>query len=171
MRAHTCSLLAVLLASCSRPAMALPASPPPSNEATAPQAAPADTLSICVILDGQIREVSATVRPATGDTLIGDRPYRELHPASSPPYAAGESWFVGMEPISAGKGRYSRKVRYGLPRVLRPSDLQRYGEYMGIPTFVESGSTGFPEVVYLPVSPGCVFQPYQSSFNGSEVRG
>ena len=39
--------------------------------------------------------------------------------------------------------------------------VNRVGEFMGVPVFAETGAPARPEVVNLPVRPGCEFQPYQ----------
>jgi hypothetical protein len=141
----------------------------------APPAAAVDTavaISVCVLDHGEIREIQATFDSATGDTLIGGRPFAEVHPATSPPYAAGADWFVRMEPVPVGEGPYRMKVRYGLERILRPDDLRRVGEWRGIPMFAEpAASKSSPEVVYFFVRPGCVFQTYQADYVIGGVRG
>jgi hypothetical protein len=166
-----------------------PAAPPARTAAAAPEpvpaqlppavpaapAAPADTgeaISVCVLDHGEIREISATFRPATGDTLVGGRPFAEVHPATSPPYAARADWFVRMEPVPVGEGPYRMKTRYGLERIMAPGDLRRVGEHRGIPVFAEPmASRSSPEVVYFFVRPGCVFQTYQAAYVVGGVRG
>jgi hypothetical protein len=37
--------------------------------------------------------------------------------------------------------------------------------------FAETGATDRPEVVYIPVRPGCEFQPYQTEVKTGGVRG
>jgi hypothetical protein len=41
--------------------------------------------------------------------------------------------------------------------------MERIGEHAGVPLFSEAGWRGPLEVLYIPVRPGCVFQPYQAS--------
>jgi hypothetical protein len=62
-------------------------------------------------------------------------------------------------------------VKYGLPRVLGVNEVTRMGDYMGVPVFAETGATGATEVIYLPVRPGCEFQPYQLDVKVGGVRG
>jgi hypothetical protein len=134
--------------------------------------AAADTITVCVLEQGEIKEITATVDSATGDTLVGGRRFAEVHPATSPPYAAGAEWFVRMEPVRVGEGPYSMKVRYGLERIMEPGDLRRVGEHRGIPMFAEpAASRTSPEVVYFFVRPGCVFQTYQAEYVVGGVRG
>jgi hypothetical protein len=74
--------------------------------------------------------------------------------------AAGAEWFVSNEPIPLA-GR--RLTRYGLPRQLRESDLQRWGVLRGVGIYVEAGTDArIPDVVYIPVDRTGSFQPYQN---------
>jgi hypothetical protein len=143
--------------------------------ARVPTPAAADTgksITVCVLAEGEIREISATFDSATGDTLVGGRPLAVTYPATSPPYAAAADWFIRMEGVPVGQGNYRMKERYGLPRILRPGDLRRIGEYRGVPMFVEpADDRQNPAVVYFMVRPGCVFQPYQASYHVGAVRG
>jgi len=83
-------------------------------------------------------------------------------------YAANATWFINNEPITFNNRRY---VKYGLPRVLGVSEVTRGGDYQGVGVFTEAGATGAPEVIYLPVRPGCEFQPYQLEQKTGAVRG
>ena len=62
-------------------------------------------------------------------------------------------------------------MRFGLPRVVSPTDVARTGEYQGIGVFTDASATGTPDVVYVPVRPGCEFQPYQYEVPARGVRG
>jgi hypothetical protein len=175
---RTASILALTaLWSCApaSPRAPVVAALPEPAPAEAPRAAAADTgeaISVCVLERGEIREIRATFNPATGDTLVGGRPFAEVHRASSPPYAAGADWFIRMERVSVGEGPYRMKTRYGLERIMRPGELRRVGEHRGIPIFAEPmASATSPEVVYFFVRPGCVFQTYQAAYEVGGVRG
>ncbi|HVG43820.1 MAG TPA: hypothetical protein VM890_03790 [Longimicrobium sp.] len=149
-------------------AQAAPSAPVPPPAA----AGTGKAISVCVLDHGEIREISATVDPATGDTLVGGRPFAQVHPASSPPYAEGADWFIRGEMVPVGQGSYRMKERYGLARVVGPGDLRHIGEYRGIPMFAEpSASRENPEVVYFMVRPGCLFQPYLAAYEVGAVRG
>jgi hypothetical protein len=37
--------------------------------------------------------------------------------------------------------------------------------------FTEASATGTPDVIYIPVRPGCEFQPYQYEVPARGVRG
>jgi len=64
-----------------------------------------------------------------------------------------------------------RYVKYGLPRVLGVNEVTRTADYMGVPVFAEAGATAATEVLYVPVRPGCEFQPYQLDVKVGGVRG
>lgn len=124
-------------------------------------------LRICVVESGALREVTATYNTATGDTTVNGRPFASAYPATSG-YAAGTTWFINNEPVTVMGRRY---VKYGLPRVLGVGEVARMGDVMGVPVFAEAGATGATEVIYLPVRPGCEFQPYQLDVKVGGVRG
>ncbi|HEX8832488.1 MAG TPA: hypothetical protein VF705_15035 [Longimicrobium sp.] len=138
--------------------------PPPV--AAAPSAA-TTPLSICVVRDGQLAQVDAVYDPERADTLVDGRPVAMAHPSDALPYAAGATWFINREQVTANNRRYSL---YGLPRVIPARQLQRSGEFRGVPLFVEAGATD-QDVLYVPVRAGCEFQPYQSSDTMGAVRG
>lgn len=132
----------------------VPIPPPPP-----PPPAPAErTIQVCVVDNGQLEMISAIYRPATADTLVGGQPFNQVHPATVPNYAAGANWFLQSSEISFMDNTH---VKYGVTRMITPSQLQRVGEYQGTPVFAEAGTSSPWEVVYLPVRPGCEFQPYQ----------
>ena len=62
-------------------------------------------------------------------------------------------------------------MKYGLPRVLGVNEVTRTADFMGVPVFAEAGATAATEVVYVPVRPGCEFQPYQLEVKVGGVRG
>jgi hypothetical protein len=166
------SLLVLAALWCCTSAAAHARAPLPARVPTPAAADTGKAITVCVLAEGEIREISATFDTATGDTLVGGRPLAVTYPASSPPYAAGADWFISMEPVLAGDGPYRRKTVYGLPRILGPADLRRIGEYRGVPMFVEpADDRQNPAVVYFMVRPGCVFQPYQASYHVGAVRG
>ena len=162
-----------------------PAAPPPAPATEAPpRAAPAteappppapaaaeQRVALCVIQERKIVMVEGVVHPETGDTLVGGRAWREAYPEDRPPYAAANRWYVegsGLRP----PGRRYPMDKYGLPRVLSPGDLTYWGEYQGLPVFVEAGNRDLmADVAYVPVRPGCEFQPYQQVTNYGGVRG
>ena len=116
--------------------------------------------SLCVIVDGALKNVPATVT-ATGDTLVGGTDYRSVYPPTTPTYAGGTEWFTNKERIFFEGHMY---VVYGLPRQDLTTELRRVGEYRGTPVFGLNlpHPEPFPDVILVPVQPGCVFQLYSS---------
>jgi hypothetical protein len=125
-------------------------------------------IRICVLQNGNMREVSVHYNTRTGDTTVNGRAFSEAFPPEAPGYAAAAPWMVLNEPIRFRGNRY---VKYGRARVLGAWEVERAGEYQGTPLFREAGESGDPVVLYIPVSPGCVFQPYQNIANVAAVRG
>jgi len=132
------------------PAPVMP--PPPPSEPPAP-VAPA-MVSLCVVQNGQL----ATIQVAQG----------EMPPAGEG-YAESAPWFINNEPLPFMGRRY---VKYGLPRVLGTTDVHGVGTINGVPMFAEhAANADHPEVIYVPVRPGCEFQPYQYEVKAGGVRG
>lgn len=123
-----------------------------------PSAAQRTTVRVCVVDQGELRGVVAHFDPATGDTTVTGRPFSRVFPATSPPYAAGTDWYLHDERITVGGRRY---FKFGLPRVLGTNEVVTSGAYEGVPVFAERGVRGTPDIVYVPVRPGCEFQPYE----------
>jgi hypothetical protein len=138
---------------------------PPPVAATPPADRP---LRVCVVQDGRLADVAATYSAQRADTLVGDRTLAQAHPAEALPYAGSQPWFINNEPIAPAGRRF---VKYGLPRVLPAGELRPAGEYRGVPIFAEAGGTGETRVFYVPVRPGCEFQPYQTETVTGGVRG
>jgi hypothetical protein len=146
-----------------------PAPPPPAPApvAAAPvvEAQPAarvDTIEVCVLHRGKLLNVRAE-RLATGDTVVGGRPFSEVY-ADTGQYARTRIWYVNSETIDYDPFDICF-VRYGLPRVVERDSLARIGEWRGVPVFREASSDTPPLVVYVPVSPGCEMQPYQTELS------
>jgi len=152
------------------PMVDLPPPPMTPEPPPAPPAAPAmQEMQVCVVADGALTSVAVQYDPATGDTMVAGTRFRDRYPATTG-YAASATWFVNGEPISFGAPA-RRYVKYGLPRVLGVSEVARIGEYQGVPVFAEGASGARPEVIYLPLRPGCEFQPYQVETKAAGVRG
>ena len=115
-------------------------------------------MSVCVIQNGQLQTVSAMFQPTSQDTMIGNQQFATVHPTTAPNYAAGSSWFVQQDTMAFNNGTW---VKFGVTRVIQPPQLQRVGDNMGTPLFAEAGRAAPYEVLYVPVRPGCEFQPYQ----------
>lgn len=72
--------------------------------------------------------------------------------------AGGKAWFINNEPVSFKSRTYQK---YGLPRVLAAGDVVPIGAYNGAQVSAEPGSKTTPDVIYIVVSKGCEYQPYQ----------
>ena len=148
----------------------VPPPPPPPVEAPAPIAPPAapqmQQIQVCVIQDGNLASVAAMYNPAAGDTTVNGQPFATAYPTGAQ-YGANATWYINNEPVTFQNRRF---VRYGLPRVLGVNEVTRVGDFQGVPIFAEAGQTR-PDVVYVPVRPGCEFQPYQVETKTGSVRG
>ncbi len=122
---------------------------------------------MCVVENGALREVTATYNTQRSDTTYQGRRFNEAFPATTG-YAGGATWYINTEPITINGRRY---VKYGLPRVLGVNEVTRTADFQGVPVFAESGATSATEVIYVPVRPGCEFQPYQLDVKVGGVRG
>jgi hypothetical protein len=112
-------------------------------------------MEICVIQDGRLATAEVSVSP-TGDTTFNGQPISTAF-ANSSDHAIWATWFMANEPITYQHHSY---IKYGLPRVLNIGDVDRAGAYRGVDVFVERGIAS-TEVLYLPLTPFCEFQPYQ----------
>ena len=146
---------------------------PPVVQPTEPVAPVADEMRdirVCVVENGALREVDARYNVTRGDTMVaGDRRFSEAYPATAG-YAAGATWFINSDVVSFNNQNY---VKFGLPRVLGVSEVTRIGDYQGVSVFAEPGAAGgnTPDIIYVPVRPGCEFQPYQKEVKVRNVRG
>lgn len=119
-------------------------------------------IRICIIDQKQLKEVEADYNTSNGDTTLlingAKKFFRQVYPAFGKEYAASTTWYVNNETLAI-KGKKFEK--YGLPRILGVTELKRASEYKGVGIYVEAGTTGVPEVIYIPARSGCEFQPYQ----------
>jgi hypothetical protein len=152
------------------PPPVIPPPPPPPAiipDAPPPPPPPAEVdVRVCVIQDGNLTEVTARYNQTTGDTTYNGGPFSAAFPATTG-YAANATWYINNEPITFNNRRY---VKYGLPRVLGVTEVSRAGEFRGVGVFSEGGNMN-SEVIYVPVRPGCEFQPYQTELKTGGVRG
>ena len=140
---------------------------PPAPISAAPIAPPA-AIRYCIVRDGQLAEVEAFYDAERADTLVDGRPLAMAYPADALPYAGSAQWYINHEPLMVGN---QRLVKYGLPRRLPARELRPAGQFRGVPLFVEAGARGTPDVYYVPVRPGCEFQPFQNADVTGAVRG
>lgn len=156
------------------PAPVAPIAPPPPAPTPAPPAAPPapveNAIRVCVVQNGMLTDVDAMYRPATGDTLVMSggqrRPFGTVYGTMAPSYAGAESWFINNETVRFNNRDY---VKFGVPRIITPSELSRSGDVNGIGVWTQAGETS-QNVVYVPIRPGCEFQAYQAR-EDIRVRG
>jgi hypothetical protein len=127
--------------------------------AAAPALPTGQATTIC-LATGENVQVLVT---AQGDTLVGAsrtsvRTLRQGGVAFAGEYAEGRSWMERDEPI-VFEGRSLRKS--GGEMRLNCPDLQRVGEYQGVPLFVTRGAATPYTQLYVPVRPG-VWQTYEN---------
>lgn len=159
--------LVVLAAACVHATgPAPPAASPVTHSVVVQHSFPLERLTVCVVRDGILSDVSVSYDPATGDSVYEGRRFRDAFPTDST-VAAGTSWYDRDEmPVFNGRRYWS----IGLPRVMRPGELVSRGTYRGLTVFVAPGTSSRTERLYLPVRPTCEFQAYETEMGGS-VRG
>jgi hypothetical protein len=124
-------------------------------------------VNYCVLQNGALSNVTVQVNTATNDTSYNGQPVSQAIGMTG--YAGNETWFINSEPVTFMDRRY---VKYGLPRILGTTDVNSVGTVNGVATFAEpTANAQHPEVIYVPVRPGCEFQPYQIEVKASGVRG
>lgn len=83
-------------------------------------------------------------------------PFSSMAPLTGE-YASVAGWYVNREPIGFHGRRYTM---YGRPRILGLSEVERVGGIDRVPVFAAKGDTAAHPLIYLPMRPGCEFQPY-----------
>jgi hypothetical protein len=163
MRTSPLLLVAALAAGCTRGAPPTPPAPAPAETRPVRTPPPLSSpiiepwVNYCFVRDGRLESVTADLL-AGGDTVYGGMPISKAFPTDST-YALNAGWYRDSEPIAFARGRY---VKYGLPRILGTTDVVPTGTFRGVTLFVEAGMSRVrPEVIYIPVQPGCEFQPYR----------
>ncbi|HEX2095400.1 MAG TPA: hypothetical protein VHG28_23590 [Longimicrobiaceae bacterium] len=150
------------------PVIVPPVVPPTIPEPVVPPPPATQEMQVCVVQGNMLTTVTATYNPATGDTTVaGGQRFSEAYPATAG-YAAGATWYINNDTITFNGQRYQR---FGLSRVVGTTEVTRAGEFQGVGIFTETGATGTPEMIYVPVRPGCEFQPYQRVEAIRRVRG
>lgn len=88
-------------------------------------------------------------------------------PRTPPPYGDDADWFRNLEPVVLHGRTY---YPYGQPMVI---PVRRYDAYRGIPVYVQAtfSGPGMPDMLFVPVRPGCTFVPFNYSNEGRPVRG
>lgn len=103
------------------------------------------------VAQGQKEEKSGTLY------LLAAGKRRKLAATREHGYAGEEAWFREEEPIRQYGRRY---VKYGSRRVVPANALTRGADHRGTPIYLDRTDTERPSALYVPVEPGCVFQPY-----------
>jgi hypothetical protein len=130
------------------------------SPATAQNATPAgsDSLRVCVLVGDSLRELPATIDPATGDTLVGGKRFPAAF-GKGRGYAESAPWYSARSWLVIGKRRHEKILQ---PRLIAPGLLAPAGRQKGVPLFVAAGDdVAGPRFYYVPVRPGCVFQAYE----------
>ena len=166
LRAIRVAVLGILLGSCSSHEDAQ-AAPKPEHSAGSDEPSPLgrDTLSHCLLRGRRVSLVGAEEQ--AGDTQTGSPP-RTFH-RFPPPYADGADWFVAKDLISFQGRRY---IWNGPRAVLFPTEVQRVGEFRGVPLYAErTGTSKDIGILLVPVHPGCEFQQYYYFNDTGPIRG
>lgn len=125
----------------------------------------------CVIVNGQLQIIEYDYNASTGDRTImvnGVRKdFHSVYPITGAGYAAEQDWYINNETIES-KGNYY--VKFGLPRILGVNEIVKSDTYKEVGVYIEAGSLGVAEVIYIPVRQGCEFQPYQKVCGSVSMR-
>jgi hypothetical protein len=132
--------------------------PPPAPAEAPPAPAPpafrgiVDPAMTCVVHDGRMEMVEIDPR----DSTYQGQPIARAFPLDST-FAANASWYRDAV-IWLPDDHY---MKYGLPRILGPTDVVAITTFRGVPVFAEpTANPRRPEVIYVPTRPECEFQPY-----------
>lgn len=134
-----------------------------------PGSKPSSTCIVDVGVAGRLRTLPTAHTPGGETRAItgGGRdtvPLEALSPSTLPHYAAHQLWFTEGDTIRVrGQGFDALYFRASdAPEVLAPESLVPVGWMDTVPAFgLREGSAAFPDPVFVPVQPGCVFQRYQ----------
>lgn len=72
--------------------------------------------------------------------------------------AWGKAWYINADEIEMFGKAY---VKYGLPRQLRPGDVEAAAEYMGVVVATDPRALDREVIYLLTNAEECEFQPYQ----------
>jgi len=136
--------------------------PAPAPRAPAAFVALPDTI-VCVIdrtSPSGLAQLGAKVG-AEGVVLFADgavRPLESVHPIGViAGYAGQEQWLTQGEPIVYDGRRYPR---VGGERRIASELIRRVGEHRGILLFAGEEDSSPIDALYVPTSPGCIFQGF-----------
>ena len=134
--------------------------------AARPPAEPPRLVATCILRDGGLVPVAAELDPRTGDTLVAGRPFAAAHPRTDE-YAQGRGWFAANEPMRLYGYPY---LKYGPERRVPIDSIRPLTAYRGTSVFADTGALTPSHLLYVPVRPGCVFQPYVRQLGPAPVR-
>jgi len=116
---------------------------------------------VCVVQGDSLRLLPATHSLGSGDTLVSGVAFRRAYPETYPPYIERAAWYQAHQPIQYGGRRY---VANHPPQTISPELLRFISRYEGVPVFRAADDRSTPPLyIYLPVRPGCVFQPFTAA--------
>ncbi len=118
-----------------------------------------EKITECVQLHGKAVSVELNYNMETGAksvTVKGKEVPFNLFYKTDSTYAKNQKWYLKDENIIFNGKKYGK---FGLPRILEPTDVEKAGVYKKTTVFVEAGKKD-GEVIYVFVQPGCEFQPY-----------
>lgn len=146
-----------------------PAVLPPPPAVLPPPPPAMMTSQVCVVEPGgTLNTLTVTIDPSTNDTTLASG-QRLSAAQAGVMYAGGQTWYVDPQPVTFDGRPY---VKYGVNRVIAASDLTSTGTMLnGVPVFREVRPTQSGDVIYVPVSQGCLFQAYQPQEVIRRVRG
>ena len=78
-------------------------------------------------------------------------------PAPAGNVAKGKPWYIVNAVVAFGGKSW---VKYGLPRVLMPGEIERIGTYKGAAIYKAAGATEYEIIYVLADLAECSFQPY-----------
>jgi hypothetical protein len=118
------------------------------------------TLRVCVVEDGQLTEVEAAYIPPDTVMIEGgiEVQFSSIYSvADTLAYAATKGWFIDNRRLRLGETVYAKE---GSLRFLPFDQLTRVSSVTGIPVFSAEDMPRPYDHLYIPVAPGCIFQPY-----------
>ena len=120
-----------------------------------------ENTSVCVVDRSArrgLRTVEAQREVGSGELFLSEGgKRRRLEVSADRGYALSEPWFREDREIRQYGRRYSK---HGPRRVVPASALTLGADHEGIPVFLDRNDIERPSALYIPVEPGCIFQPY-----------
>ena len=105
-----------------------------------------------------VRSIGVLPGAAARDTANRGSPAQGGYAADAPWYLSNETIPEHVWPAQGSRGEY---VKFGYPRVVATDSLVPLSTYRGVDVYAERDRDGLRYgAIYLPVRPGCWFQPY-----------